>query len=155
MGADSGVKTYSAATISEKMNENTILFMDATGLGSISDSTSIGIIKLFECHQAFISHPYIWTGINYESVLISAYQILKDAYGLLDDATFKQKVNNVNEKFLGSSDSNRQEETSKSVPLPTAGTSIYDDESAVVLAFRGYNTHGALTVNGDGTISVA
>ena len=151
---ESGVDTYSATKISEKMDKDTILFMDPTGMGSISDSTSVGILKLFSGHTAYISHPYIWTGINYESVLICAYQILHDAYGLIDDATLKTKINAVNEKFLGSSDSDRSEVTSKNVTLPTVGTSIYDDESAVFVAFRGYPTHGALTINSDGTVAL-
>lgn len=151
----SGVDTYSATKIKEKMSADTILFMDPTGLASISDSTSIGILKLFAGHTAYISHPYIWTGINYESVLICAYQILHDAYGLLDDAALKEKINAVNQKFLGSSDSNRSEVTSKNVAVPTAGTSIYDDESAMFVAFRGYPTHGELTISSEGTVELA
>lgn len=150
---ESGVDTYSATKISEKMDENTVLFLDATGIFKATDNTSTGILKLFFGHEAYVSYPYIWTGINYESVLICAYQILHDAYGLLDDAQLKEKVNNVNQKFLGSSDSNRSEVTSKDVPVPAAGTSIYDDESAIFVAFRGNQTHGAVTINNDGSIS--
>ena len=155
----SGVDTYSATKIKENMSKDTILFLDATGLYTATDNTSKGILQLFynkdstDAHKAFISYPYIWTGINYESVLICAYQILHDAYGLLSDAELKEKVDNVNAKFLGSADSNRAEVTSKNVPLPAEGTSIYDDESAVFKAFRGNHTHGEVTINADGTIS--
>lgn len=151
---ESGVDTYSATKIKEKMNADTLLFMDPTGLAAISDSTSVGILKLFAGHTAYIAHPYIWTGINYESVLIAAYQILHDAYGLLDDAALKEKISSVNEKFLGSSDSNRQE-TPKSTPVPAAGTSIYDDESVIFVAYRGFPTHGALTVTADGAVELS
>ena len=150
---ESGVDTYSATKISEKMDENTVLFLDATGIFKATDNTSTGILKLFAGHEAYVSYPYIWTGINYESVLICAYQILHDAYGLLTDEQLKEKVDNVNAKFLGSANSNRSEVTSKSVPLPAAGTSIYDDESAIFKAFRDNYTHGAVTINNDGTIS--
>lgn len=153
LNGDSGVDTYSATKISEKMDKDTVLFMDATGIFQAVDNTSVGILKLFAGHDAYISYPYIWTGINYESVLICAYQILHDAYGLLTDEQLKEKVNSVNEKFLGSANSNRAEVTSKNVPLPVAGTSIYDDESAVFKAFRGNYTHGQITINADGTIS--
>ena len=121
---------------------------------SATDNTSKGILELFSGHDAYISYPYIWTGINYESVLICAYQILHDVYGLLTDEQLKEKVDNVNAKFLGSSESNRQETTTKSnIPVPAAHTSIYDDESAVYKGFRGNNTHGKVTINADGTIS--
>ena len=150
---ESGVDTYSATKISEKMKDDTVLFLDATGIFKATDNTSTGILKLFAGHEAYISYPYIWTGINYESVLICAYQILHDAYGLLTDEQLKEKVDNVNAKFLGSANSNRSEVTSKNVPLPTAGTSVYDDESVVFKAFRGNYTHGAVTINNDGSIS--
>lgn len=155
----SGVDTFSATKIKENMSKDTILFLDATGLYTATDNTSKGILQLFynkdssDTHKAFISYPYIWTGINYESVLICAYQILHDVYGLLTDAQLKEKVDNVNAKFLGSANSNRAEVTSKNVPLPAAGTSVYDDESAVFKAFRGNYTHGEVTINEDGTIS--
>ena len=150
----SGVDTYSATKIKENMDKDTVLFLDATGLFSATDNTSKGILELFSGHDAYISYPYIWTGINYESVLICAYQILHDVYGLLTDEQLKEKVDNVNAKFLGSSESNRQETTTKSnIPVPAAHTSIYDDESAVYKGFRGNNTHGKVTINADGTIS--
>ena len=153
----SGVDTYSATKIKENMKADTILFVDPTStVDNRTDNTSKGIFSLFAGHDAYISHPYIWTGINYESVLICAYQILHDAYGLLTDAELKEKVDAVNEKFLGSKYSNRSETTSKNVPVPAANsTTIYDDESSVVNAFRSLPTHGKLTVASDGTLSLA
>ena len=64
----SGVKEYSAATIKNGIKEDTILFVDASGYSSNTDNTSQGIIKMFEGHDAYLIAPYIWTGINYESV---------------------------------------------------------------------------------------
>ncbi len=149
---DSGVKVYSADAISQKMKDDTILFLDATGIYKANDNTSIGILKLFAGHDAFISYPYIWTGINYENVLACAYQILHDAYGLLSDAELESKIGDLNKKFLGSQISNRSEVTSKDVPLP-AGASIYDDMSAVFEAFRENPTHGKIAVSDDGAIA--
>ena len=149
---DSGVKVYSADVISQKMSSDTILFLDATGIYKTDDNTSIGILKLFAGHEAYIAYPYIWTGINYENVLACAYQILHDAYGLLTDAELENKINDLNKKFLGSQTSNRSELTSKNVPLPD-GDSIYDDMSAVFEAFRGNATHGRISISDDGAIS--
>ncbi|MBQ7702315.1 MAG: hypothetical protein IJT54_07945 [Candidatus Methanomethylophilaceae archaeon] len=151
---ESGVDVYSADKINGLMKEDTVLFLDATGIFKVAgDNTSIGILKLFSGHEAYVSYPYIWTGINYEDVLICAYQILHDTYYLLTDNEFQEKMNNVHKAFLGSEISNRIETVSKKVEPPTAGTTIYDDMSQVYSVVRGNPTHAAINVADDGSLT--
>lgn len=148
----SGVKTYSADSIASHMKNDTILFLDTTGIYQCTDNTSIGILQLFEGHDAYVAYPYIWTGINYESVLIAAYQIEHDAYGLLTDVELQNKIDAVYEGFLGESDSLRSE-TASSTPAPDSGTSIYEDMSNMYQTRRGNPNHGEINIDSDGKIT--
>ena len=143
---DSRVGTYSATTIKERIQDDTILFLDATGIYTCNTNTDRGIMQLFSGHEAYIACPYIWTGMNYENVLVGAYQILHDAYGLLSDSELEQKIDEVYEGFLCSSDSLRNEDASK-VPAPESGTSVYDDMSGVYKSRRGNPIYGAISVD--------
>ncbi|MCQ2070976.1 MAG: ABC transporter substrate-binding protein [archaeon] len=147
----SGVDTFTATKISEKMKDDTVMFLDATGIFQCTDNTSIGILKLFAGHDAFIAYPYIWTGINYEDVLIAAYQLEHDVYGLLSDSELEKKVNAVFDGFLGGHMSTRSE-TAANTPAPTTSTSVYDDMSNMYETRRGNPTHGSVTITADGTI---
>lgn len=147
----SSVATYSATTISERMDDDTVLFMDSTGVYTCTTNTDKGIMELFEGHDAYLACPYIWTGINPENVLVGAYQILRDAYGLLTDEEFERKADAVYAGFLGSSVSDRIEEASK-VPVPEEGTSVYDDMSDVYQQRRGNPIHGRISVSADGVV---
>ncbi|MDR0198807.1 MAG: hypothetical protein LBI08_03590, partial [Methanomassiliicoccaceae archaeon] len=120
---DPGVKTYSANVISERIKDDTLLFLCATGLYMCTDNTSKGVIQLFQGHEAYIAVPYIWTGMNFENVLVAAYQILKDAYGLLTQSELDAKIDNVYALFLGSSVSNRNMEVF-GVGIPAPGTTV-------------------------------
>jgi ABC-type Fe3+-hydroxamate transport system, periplasmic component len=140
---ESGVVTFSATAIKENMDANTILFLDATGMASCGDNTSKGIIELFKGHDNFVSFPYIWTGINYENVLIAAYQIMHDAYGLLTDAQLEAKINAVYDGFLGSHTSNR-EVTASTVAPPAPNTSIYEDTDSLYMARNNTHVYGVL-----------
>lgn len=146
---NSHVGTFSATTVKENMKEDTILFLDATGIFACNTNTDSGLMELFKDHEAYIACPYIWTGINYENVLVGAYQILHDAYGLISDEELTQKMNAVYEGFLGTSDSLRNETASKVQP-PEPGTSVYEDMSTVYKERRGNPVHGEISVSGSG-----
>jgi len=154
----SGVSTYSATKIKEGIQaaeadgSEVLLFLDGTGLYMCTDNTAKGILQLFEGHEAYVAFPYIWTGINYENILISAYQILKDAYGLLNETEFEAKVNAVLDDFLGSHMSNRDMDAS-GVAAPTVSTTIYDDMNNVYVGKRGNPVHGEIVINSDGTFT--
>ena len=134
------------------MNDKTVLLLDATGVYTATDATSVGILKLFAGHEAYVAYPYIWTGINFEDVLISAYQLLHDVYGKLTDSQLQEKINNVHDKFLGMHMSQRNE-VAGSTPVPAANTTIYDDMSNMYETRRGNPTHGAISISSDGVIS--
>ncbi|WP_019177788.1 TroA family protein [Methanomassiliicoccus luminyensis] len=154
----SGVSTYSATKIkesvdaAEKTGSEVMLFLDATGLYMCGDMTSKGILQLFEEHDAYVAFPYIWTGINYENILISAYQILKDAYGLLTEEQFEAKVNAVLDGFLGSHMSNR-DMASSGVPAPTTPTTIYEDMNNAYMGRRANPVYGEITIGSDGSMT--
>ena len=115
--------------------------MDATGLYMSTDNTAKGILQLFIGHEAYVAFPYIWTGMNFENVLISAYQVLKDAHGLLTEEQFEQKVNAVYDAFLGSHMSNR-DITATNVPAPSEPTSIYMDMNNMYMVPRESRVRG-------------
>lgn len=154
----SGVKEYSAATIKNGIKEDTILFVDASGYSKNTDNTSQGILKMFEGHEAYLIAPYIWTGINYESVFIDAYQILRYAYGdsVITEAQMDEKINHVYDLFFGTHESNRNisEFKTYSVPLPEAGTSIFDDMSAFYDVAKGNPIYGEISIDSNGKMSV-
>ena len=150
----SDVKTFSATTIKEKITSDTILFLDGTGIYMCTDNTSKGIIQLFEGHEAYVACPYIWTGMNFESVLISAYQVMKDAYGTLTQAQFEAKVNAIHDLFLGDHISNR-DIVASTTPVPAAGTTVYQDMNNLYMTMRGNPISGAITIASDGTLSFA
>lgn len=146
---NSHVGTYSATAVKENMKDDTILFLDATGIFACNTNTDFGLMELFKDHEAYIACPYIWTGINYENVLVGAYQVLHDAYGLISDEELTQKINAVYEGFLGTSESLRNETASKVQP-PEPDTSVYDDMSTVYKERRGNPIHGEISVSGSG-----
>ena len=146
---NSHVGTFSATSIKQNMKNDTILFLDATGIFACTTNTDKGIMELFKDHEAYVACPYIWTGINYENVLVGAYQILHDAYGLISDEELTQKINAVYDGFLGSSESLRNETASKVQP-PEPGTSVYDDMSTLYEERRGNSVHGKISVDGNG-----
>jgi iron complex transport system substrate-binding protein len=149
---DSGVRTYSANAISERIKDDTILFLCATGLFVCTDNTSKGIIQLFRDHEAYVAVPYIWTGMNFENVLVAAYQIMKDAYGILSQSELDEKINNVYSLFLGSSVSNRNIEV-YGVGVPADGTTVFEDMCKMYSERRGNPVHGPITIAADGTLS--
>ena len=148
---DSRVGTFSATAIKERIQDDTILFLDATGIYTCTTNTDYGIMELFSGHEAYVACPYIWTGMNYENVLVGAYQILHDAYGLLSDSELEQKIDAVYKGFLGSSDSLRNE-TASSVPVPESGTSVYDDMNGLYEGRRHNPIHGAISVSSEGIV---
>lgn len=153
IGADksSHVGTYSATYIKENMKDDTILFIDGTGAYTCTTNTDKGIMELFKGHEAYIACPYIWTGINYENVLVGAYQILHDVYGLLSDEEFKAKANAVYEGFLGTSESLRSE-SAGGIGVVEGGISVYDDMNHMYEERRGNPIHGAISVSEDGIV---
>lgn len=154
---ESGVKEYSVATIASGIQNDTILFVDASGYSVNTDNTSKGIIEMFAGHDAYLIAPYIWTGINYENVFIDAYQILRYAYGddIITEEQLEKKINDVYDKFFGTHESNRNiSEFSKyTVTLPEKGTSIFEDMNAMYMVAKGNPIYGKLTANSDGTLS--
>ena len=144
----SHVGTYSATTIKNNIEDDTILFMDATGIYTCTTNTDRGIMELFKGHEAYIACPYIWTGMNYENVLVGAYQILRDAYGLISDDEFEEKADKIYEGFLGTSDSLRNE-TASNVP-PAADSSVYEDMNRLYEERRGNPIHGEISVDENG-----
>lgn len=147
----SNVGTFSADKIASHINKDTILFLDATGMQfSAGDNESKGILKLFSGNTAFIACPYIWTGLNFENVLVGAYQIMHDVYGLMSDEELSEKIDSVYRGFLGTSDSTRTENSG--APAPTEKTSVYDDMNAVFMSKRGNPIHGTITISESGEI---
>ncbi|WP_400203779.1 ABC transporter substrate-binding protein [Candidatus Methanomassiliicoccus intestinalis] len=153
----SGVKEYSAATIKNGIKEDTILFVDASGYSSNTDNTSQGIIKMFEGHDAYLIAPYIWTGINYESVFIDAYQILRYAYGdsVITESQMNEKINHVYDLFFGTHESNRNisEFKSYTVDLPDDGTSIFEDMNSMYLVAKKNPIFGEISIDSSGKMS--
>lgn len=155
----SGVKTYNVADIAQNMKDDTILFVDASGYFQNTTNESKGVAKIFQGHEAYIVADYIWTGINYDTIFIDAYQILRYAYGdkVLTEEQFDAKVDKVYDLFYGRHDSNRNISAfSKNVvPLPAEGTSIFEDMSEFHEVFRGNPTHGTITIDADGNMTWA
>ena len=153
----SGVKEYSAATIKNGIKEDTILFVDASGYSSNTDNTSQGIIKMFEAHDAYLIAPYIWTGINYESVFIDAYQILRYAYGdsVITESQMNEKIKHVYDLFFGTHESNRNisEFKSYTVDLPENGTSIFEDMNSMYLVAKKNPIFGEISIDSSGKMS--
>ena len=155
----SGVKEYSAATIKNGIKEDTILFVDASGYSTNTNNTAQGILKMFEGHEAYLIAPYIWTGINYESVFIDAYQILRYAYGdtVITEDQMNEKINHVYDLFFGTHESNRNiSEFSKyTAPLPEEGTNIFNDMSALYEKAKGNPIYGEISIDSNGKMSIA
>ena len=153
----SGVKTYNAADIAKNMKSDTILFVDASGYFQNTTNDSKGVAKLFQGHDAYIVADYIWTGVNYDTIFIDAYQILNYVYGssVLSDTALKEKMNKVYDLFYGVHTSNRNiSEFSKwTAPLPTAGTTIFDDMSDFHEVVRGNPCYGTISIDADGNLS--
>ena len=152
----SGVKTYSAATIAQNMKSDTILFVDASGYFKNDTNDSMGVAKLFQGHDAYIVADYIWTGVNYETIFVDAYQILMYAYGdsVLTQAQFTEKINKVYDLFYGTHLSNRNiSNLTKTVPLPSSGTNVFQDMSDVHKGIRGNPCYGTISIDSDGKLS--
>lgn len=153
----SGVKEYSASTIKNGIKEDTILFVDASGYSANNDNTSLGILKMFEGHDAYLIAPYIWTGINYESVFIDAYQILRYAYGdsVITESQMNEKIDHVYDLFFGTHESNRNiSEFSKyTVPLPEEGTTIFEDMNSMYQVAKKNPIYGEISIDSNGNMS--
>lgn len=155
----SGVKTYSASNIAKGMKADTILFVDASGYyqnGSSNDS--MGVAKLFQGHDAYIVADYIWTGMNYDTIFVDAYQIMRYAYGdsVLTETQFEEKVNKVYDLFYKTHLSNRNISVFKSytVDPPSEGTTIFEDMSKFHEVARGNPIYGAVSIDSDGKLSL-
>lgn len=156
----SGVKEYSASTIKNGIKEDTILFVDASGYSVNNNNTAQGILKMFESHEAYLIAPYIWTGINYESVFIDAYQILRYAYGdsVITESQMDEKINHVYDLFFGTHESNRNisefgTKTPYTVPLPKEGTSIFEDMNSVYSEAKKNPIYGEISIDSNGNMS--
>lgn len=148
---DSRVGTYSVTAIKEKMKDDTILFIDATGAFKCTTETDKGVMQLFADHEAYMACPYIWTGMNFENVLVGAYQIMHDAYGLLSDDELEDKIDAIYEGFLGTSESLRSE-TASGVPAPEKDTSVYEDMNDLYEQKRGNPIYGKISVSESGIV---
>ena len=155
----SGVKTYNAADIAKNMKSDTILFVDASGYFQNTTNESKGVAKLFQGHEAYIVADYIWTGMNYDTIFVDAYQMLMYAYGdkVLTQAQFEQKIAKVYDLFYGMHISNRNISvfSKYTVDLPTSSTTIFDDMSAFHVAVRGNPTIGTVSIDSEGNLSYA
>ena len=153
----SGVKTYNASDIAVNIKTDTILFVDASGYFQNTTNESKGVAKLFQGHDAYIVADYIWTGVNYDTIFVDAYQILRYAYGdsVLTESQFQEKINKVYDLFYGQHTSNRNISvfSSKTVPLPASGTSIFDDMSDFHKVWRGNPCAGSVTIDAEGNLS--
>ncbi len=158
---DSGVRTFSASEIRNNLQEDTILFIDASGYHVNTDNTSKGLLKMFAGHDAYTLAPYIWTGINHDTVFINALQILRFAYGddVISESEYEAAVKSVYERFYGTSESNRNIDNPNKIQgtleLPSEGTTILEDMNAVYEAVRGVSIGAEVTINSDGTLSMA
>ena len=155
----SGVKTYSASNIAKGMKADTILFVDASGYyESGSSNDSMGVAKLFQGHDAYIVADYICTGMNYDTIFVDAYQIMRYAYGdsVLTETQFEEKVNKVYDLFYKTHLSNRNisEFKSYTVPLPSEGTTIFEDMSKFHEVARGNPIYGDVSIGSDGKLSL-
>lgn len=152
----SGVKQYQASEIAKGIRNDTVLFIDASGYSSNSDNESKGILSMFEGKDAYLVAPYIWTGINYDTIFIIAYQMMNYVYGdaILSDSQLKEKMENVYELFYGTSDSNRNiSEFTYNAPLPEEGTCIFDDMNALYTKAKGNPITGKVTIDEDGNMT--
>ncbi|NLX46997.1 MAG: ABC transporter substrate-binding protein [Euryarchaeota archaeon] len=154
----SGVSTFSATKIKEGVQaaeaagDEVLLFLDGTGLYMSTDNTAKGILQMFVGHDAYVAFPYIWTGMNFENVLISAYQVLKDAHGLLTEDQLEEKVNAVYDAFLGAHMSNR-DIAANNIPAPSSPTSIYEDMNTMYVERRGNPVYGGIIISEEGTMT--
>lgn len=158
----SGVKEYAASTIKNGIKEDTILFVDASGYSVNNNNTAQGILKMFEGHDAYLIAPYIWTGINYESVFVDAYQILRYAYGdsVITEDQMNEKINHVYDLFFGTHESNRNisefgTKTPYTVPLPEKGTGIFEDMNEFYKDAKGNPIYGEISIDSNGKMSIA
>ena len=149
----SGVKQYQSSDIAAGIKDDTVLFIDASGYSMNTDNESRGILKMFAGKDAYIVAPYIWTGINYDTIFVIAYQMMNQAYGdaVLSDAQLREKIDNVYELFYGTSESTRNISVFKyEVPLPAEGTGIFDDMNALYQVAKGNPIYGEITVDSNG-----
>ncbi len=155
----SGVKEYSAQRIASGLEDDTILFLDASGYSMNGTANAAGILKMFSGHDAYLIAPYIWTGVNYDSVFVDALQILRYAYGddVITEDQLSAEIDKVYERFYGSADSTRNIDylNNKDVPLPSEGTSIFEDMNAVYSIVKGNPIYGMVTIDSEGRMTVA
>jgi iron complex transport system substrate-binding protein len=155
----SGVKTYNAADIAANIDDDTILFVDASGYFQNTTNESKGVAKLFQGHEAYIVADYIWTGINYDTIFVSAYQMLMYAYGddVLTEEQFVSKINKVYDLFYGTHLSNRNISvfSKYSVELPEPGENIFEDMSEFHEVVRGNPVSGVVFIDTEGNLSWA
>ena len=156
----SGVKQYNAANIQKNIEDDTIVFLDASGYGKNASpsNTATGIFKLFSGHESYLVMPYIWTGTNYDSVFIDAFLILRYAYGddVITAEQLEDEIEDVYDRFFGTSESSRNiTQIGKSnVPLPEPGTTVIEDMNEVYKVMKGNPIYGGVVINQDGTVEL-
>ena len=161
---DNLVAGYSVSYLTTKITKDTVVFIDANGNGSLrtgADNESVALVKTFNTNgnDGYIAFPYVWYGLNFDNVLVGAYQIISYVYGdVLSKTLFTQKTNEVYDLFYGTHDSSRTR-AAASVPAPTTTTSLYNDMSNQFVgsnsAANGWKAplYGNAVFNADGTIT--
>jgi len=160
------VAGYSVSYLTSIINADTVVFIDANGNGTLrssGDNESSALIKTFEANgnDGYIAFPYVWYGLNFDNVLIGAYQIISYIYGsVLSETHLTQRVNAVFDLFYDAHTSTRTR-IAAGVPAPTETTSIYNDMSNQFLnstsAANGWKSplYGEVVFKSDGTITNA
>ena len=96
--------------------------------------------------------------MNYDTIFVDAYQIMRYAYGdsVLTETQFEEKVNKVYDLFYKTHLSNRNisEFKSYTVPLPSEGTTIFEDMSKFHEVARGNPIYGDVSIGSDGKLSL-
>ncbi|MBR7153522.1 MAG: ABC transporter substrate-binding protein [Candidatus Methanomethylophilaceae archaeon] len=153
----SGVKTYKASDIGSNIEDDTILFVDASGYSQNNTNDAKGILRMFQGKDAYLVAPYIWTGINYDTIFVIAYQMMNQAYGddVLSDSELEDRIDNVYNLFYGTPYSNRNISAINNyiAPLPGENTSIFDDMNSLYLVAKGNPISGTVSIDSDGNLS--
>ena len=142
------VAGYAPAFLTNTITKDTIVFVDANGSNVMrkgGDNVSETLIKAFNANgnTGYIACPYVWFGLNFDNVLIGAYQVISYVYGdQLSKAAFDAKVDAIYDLFYGTHMSTRTY-TATGVAPPTTETRIYDDMSNVI-----QNMNSATSNNG-------
>ena len=141
------VAEFSVAYLTQKISGSTKIFVDANGSNVMktgADNENVALIKTFKSggNDGYIAFPYVWFGLNFDNVLIGAYQLISYVYSAqLSKTAFTEKVNGIYDLFYGGHNSNRVV-TASGVPAPTTTTSIYNDMSNVFVNMTGTGLNG-------------